>query len=233
MRPFFMLIHIFFIVTIVMSIKNFFELSLLNKNKLTCMIEADKMDLLENMKKFEEMLKDTSQIDNFLLEKQINTCFELQCKIEDYSEKLQELEDDYSDSPNTLIDFISNIPNVVNDLGPESLVVVTSEKVGMQYVQLLHDSVMKNVIITTIRALTAGEVDVTLGNVKTALLDGSEAEYRKFVGSEAVRLVIADHVPAERLFRVWGDVHRDQCFATIKMNPIDGDGNDAENKNIL
>lgn len=40
-----------------MSIKNFFELSLLNKNKLTCMIEADKIDLLENMKKFEEMLK--------------------------------------------------------------------------------------------------------------------------------------------------------------------------------
>ncbi|CAI6364346.1 unnamed protein product [Macrosiphum euphorbiae] len=90
------------------------------------------------MKKFEEMLKDTSQIDNFLLEKQINTCFELQCKIEDYSEKLEELEDDYSDSPNTLIDFISNIPNVVNDLGPESLVVVTSEKVGMKYVQLLQ-----------------------------------------------------------------------------------------------
>lgn len=42
------------------------------------------------------------------------------------------------DSPNILIDFISNIPNVVNDLGPESLVVVTSEKVGMQYVQLLQ-----------------------------------------------------------------------------------------------
>jgi len=40
-----------------MSINNFFELSVLNKNKLTCMIEADKIDLLENMKKFEEMLK--------------------------------------------------------------------------------------------------------------------------------------------------------------------------------
>ncbi|KAL4090651.1 hypothetical protein QTP88_025445 [Uroleucon formosanum] len=195
------------------------------------MIEAHKVDLLENLKKFEDMLKDTSQNDNFLLEKQINTCFELQCKIEDYSDKLEELEDDYSDSPNTLIDFISNIPNVVNDLGPESLVVVTSEKVGMQYVQLLHDSVIKNVIITTIRALTAGEVDVTLGNVKTALLDGSEAEYRKFAGSEAVRLVIADHVPADRLFRVHGDVHRGQCFAMIKMNPIDGD--EDENKNIF
>jgi len=92
---------------------------------------------------------------------------------------------------------------------------------------------MKNVIITTIRALTAGEVDVTLGNVKTALLDGSEAEYRKFIGSESVRLVIADHVPADRLFRVWGDVHRDQCFAKIRMNSIEGDDNDDENKKIL
>lgn len=41
-----------------MSINNFFELSLLNKSKLTCsMIEAHKVDLLENLKKFEEMLK--------------------------------------------------------------------------------------------------------------------------------------------------------------------------------
>lgn len=40
-----------------MSINNFFELSLLNKSKLTCsMIEAHKVDLLENLKKFEEML---------------------------------------------------------------------------------------------------------------------------------------------------------------------------------
>jgi len=100
------------------------------------------------------------------------------------------------------------------------------------WISTFSDSVIKNVIITTIRALTAGEVDVTLGNVKTALLDGSEAEYRKFVGSEAVRLVIADHVPADRLFRVRGDVHRDQCFAMMKMNPIDGDGNDDENKKL-
>lgn len=99
------------------------------------------------------------------------------------------------------------------------------------WISTFSDSVIKNVIITTIRALTAGEVDVTLGNVKTALLDGSEAEYRKFAGSEAVRLVIADHVPADRLFRIHGDVHRGQCFATIKMNPIDRD--DDENKNIL
>jgi len=92
---------------------------------------------------------------------------------------------------------------------------------------------VKNVIITTIRALTAGEVNVTLGNVKTALLDGSEAEYRKFVGSETVRLVIEDHVPADRLFRVWSDIHRDQCFATIKMNPIDGNDDADENNNII
>ncbi|XP_022162271.1 uncharacterized protein LOC111028045, partial [Myzus persicae] len=226
---------IFYIVTIIMSINNFFEQSLPNKTKLTCMIEAVKIELQENMKKFEEILKDTSQYDSFLLEKQINTCFELQCKIEDYSDKLKELEsaDDYSESPNTLIDFISTIPKVVNDLGPESLVVVTSEKVGMQYIQLLHGLVVKNVIITTIRALTAGEVNVTLGNVKTALLDGCEAEYRKFVGSETVRLVIADHVPADRLFRVRGDVHRDQCFAAIQMNLIGDDGDDDENNNIL
>ncbi|XP_025193418.1 uncharacterized protein LOC112593270 [Melanaphis sacchari] len=216
-----------------MSLNNFFELSALNKNKLTCMIEAVKIDLLENMKKFEDILKDTSRNDNFLLEKQINTCFELQCKIDDYSDKLKEMElkDDYSESANTVIDFISNIPNIVSDLGPESLIVVTSEKVGMQYVQLLHDLEVKNVIITTIRALTTGEVNVTLGNVKTALLDGSEAEYQKFVGSEAVRLVIEDHVPADRLYRVWGDVHRHQCFAIVQT--INGNGYDDNNKNIM
>lgn len=86
--------------------------------------------------------------------------------------------------------------------------------------------VLKNVVITTIRALTAGELNVTLGNIKTALLDGSEAEYREFVGSESVRLVIADHVPADRLFRVWDDDHRDQCFATIRMNGLHGGGDD-------
>lgn len=93
---------------------------------------------------------------------------------------------------------------------------------------------VKNVIITSIRALTAGDVNLKLGNVKTALLDGSEAEYRKYVGSETVLLVIADHVPADRLFRVWGDVHRDQCFATIQMNPIiDGDDNADQNDDII
>ncbi|KAE9525929.1 hypothetical protein AGLY_013978 [Aphis glycines] len=195
-----------------MSNKNFYELSTLNKNKLTCMIEALKIELLENVKKCEDILKDTSRNDNFLLEKQINTCFELQCKIDDYSDKLKELEstDNYTESPNTVVDFISNIPNVVSDLGPESLVVVTSEKVGMQYVKLLQ-------------ALTAGEVNVTLGNVKTALLDGSEEEYQKFVGSETVRLVIADHVPAYRLYRVRGDVHRYHCFAMFQTN-CDGNG---------
>ncbi|KAF0766911.1 Uncharacterized protein FWK35_00034561 [Aphis craccivora] len=210
---------------IIMSNKNFYELSTLNINKLICMIEALKIELIENMKKFEDILKDKSRNDNFLLEKQINTCFELQCKIDDYSDKLKELEstDDYTESPNTVVDFISNIPNVVSDLGPESLVVVTSEEVGMQYVKLLHDLVVKNVIITTIRALTTGEVNVTLGNVKTALLDGSEEEYQKFVGSETVRLVIADHVPADRLYRVRSDVHRCQCFAMFQTN-CDGNG---------
>ncbi|XP_015368435.1 PREDICTED: uncharacterized protein LOC107164934, partial [Diuraphis noxia] len=224
-----------FYIYIYISIKHFFESFLSDKTKLICMIEAIIFNLQENMKKFEEILKDTTQNDNFLLEKQINTCFELQCKIEDYSDNVKELElpDDYLESPNTLIDFISNIPYVMNDLGPESLVVVTSEKVGMQYIQLLHGFAVNNVIITTIKALTAGEVDMTLGNVKTALLDGSESEYRKFIGSETVRLVIADHVPADRLFRVWGDVHRDQCFATIRMNPIEGDDDVGENNNII
>uniref|UniRef100_A0A2S2PHE8 Uncharacterized protein n=1 Tax=Schizaphis graminum TaxID=13262 RepID=A0A2S2PHE8_SCHGA len=217
-----------------MSMKNIFELSELNKKKLTCMIEAVKIELHENMKKFEDILKDTSRNDNFLLEKQINTCFELHCKIDDYSEKLKEMEltDDYLESANTVIDFISNIPNIVSDLGPESLVVVTSEKVGMQYIQLLHDLSVKNVIITTIRALTTGEVNVTLGNVKTALVDGSEAEYRKFLGSETVRLVITDHVPADRLYRVYGDVHRNQCFAMIRRNG-DGNGDEDNHKNLI
>jgi len=40
-----------------MSNKNFYELSTLNKNKLTCMIEALKIELLENMKKCEDILK--------------------------------------------------------------------------------------------------------------------------------------------------------------------------------
>lgn len=90
-------------------------------------------------------------------------------------------------------------------------------------ISTFSDLVVKNVIITTIRALTAGEVNVTLGNVKTALLDGSEEEYQKFVGSETVRLVIADHVPAYRLYRVRGDVHRYQCFAMFQTN-CDGNG---------
>lgn len=37
--------------------KNIFELSELNKNELTCMIEAVKIELHENMEKFEDILK--------------------------------------------------------------------------------------------------------------------------------------------------------------------------------
>jgi len=40
-----------------MSIKNLFESSISNKTKLTCMMEAVKIELQENMKKFEEILK--------------------------------------------------------------------------------------------------------------------------------------------------------------------------------
>jgi len=40
-----------------MSNKNFYELSTLNINKLICMIEALKIELIENMKKFEDILK--------------------------------------------------------------------------------------------------------------------------------------------------------------------------------
>lgn len=40
-----------------MSNKNFYELSILNKNKLACIIEALKIELLENTKKCEDILK--------------------------------------------------------------------------------------------------------------------------------------------------------------------------------
>lgn len=67
-------------------------------------------------------------------------------------------------------------------------------------------------MISTIRALTAGEVNVTLKYVKSVLWDGSEEAYREFLGSEAVRLVISSHVPTDRMYYVHSDSYRDECF---------------------
>lgn len=72
---------------------------------------------------------------------------------------------------------------------------------------------IKNVIITTIRALTAGDVrHVTLCNVKTALMDGSDEDYGQFVGSESIRLVVSDHVSADKFYFIRDEVHRKLCF---------------------
>lgn len=67
-------------------------------------------------------------------------------------------------------------------------------------------------MISTIRALTAGDVDVTLKYVKSVLWDGSEETYREFFGSEAVRLVISSYVPADRTYYIRSDSYRDECF---------------------
>lgn len=123
---------------------------------------------------FLSVSKDTPYNNNLQLENQINTCFELRCKLEDYQEKLEELEikGDYTvlcikfcylvlyyyqcetfdilfktfwdtfyilqESSDTLMDFISNITNIKNNFGPEALIVVTSEEVGKQYINLIR-----------------------------------------------------------------------------------------------
>lgn len=63
--------------------------------------------------------------------------------------------------------------------------------------------------------MTEMEVSAPMGNVKTALVDGSEEEYQNIVGSDIVLMVISSHVPADRLFFVRDDEHREACFQVI------------------
>lgn len=61
------------------------------------------------------------------------------------------------------------------------------------------------------RAITAGDVHVNLSTVYVALMDGSEAAYDEFIGSQCVRTVIENHV-ANRIYFVRSDEHRQKCF---------------------
>lgn len=70
-------------------------------------------------------------------------------------------------------------------------------------------------VIVTIGALIVGDVHAKLGRVKTALLDGPEAEYAAVSGGESVTLVISDRIPGDRLYHVWSDGHRDECFKVM------------------
>ncbi|XP_025419834.1 uncharacterized protein LOC112690122 [Sipha flava] len=187
---------------------------------LASKIEELKIEMLENEKKIEDILKNSSRKDNTLLEKEMNNYFKLHCKLEGCQENLKkpELKDYCMDPPNTLMIFVSNIPKATYNLGPEALIVAASKNVSQHYLHLLCQLGQNNVLITTIQALTEMEVSVPLGNVKTALLDGSEDEYQQFVGSEIVLMVISSHVSADRLFFVRSDVHREACFQYVYQN---------------
>lgn len=71
---------------------------------------------------------------------------------------------------------------------------------------------LDNVIVVTIGAMTECNFHMTLMDVKTVLLDGSQEAYAEFVGSESVRLIVSMHVPADRLFTICNDVHREECI---------------------
>ncbi|VVC36148.1 Hypothetical protein CINCED_3A021198 [Cinara cedri] len=185
-----------------------------NKKNLPVLIETTKAALLTNENILESILKDESCSENSQMEYQINNCFGLRCKLDDYQDELKELEFKYyyQESANTLMDFVTIIPRDRTDLWPEALVVVTSEEVKQIYMQLFQRFALDNVIVVTIDALTGCNFQVPLSNVKTALLDGSREAYAEFAGSESVRLVISAHIPPGWLFVICNDAHRQECF---------------------